>query len=148
MGWFSGEARSQTGRAHPERGDGEAGASNDTVAGFDRLTARQRRDLASLRRRAMRLVSGLDRIARGTAKDADDRLLGKSDGVIDGFNTLAQIIARIVDKERQSFGMADAPAASTRHDEQGLERRIADELDRIASRGGSPGGPGADRPDA
>jgi hypothetical protein len=82
------------------------------------------------------------------AADDGDRLLAKSDGVIDGFNTLAQLVIRIIDKERQSFGLADDSSPPIRHDEQGLERRIADELDRIAARGGAQGDVGADRPES
>jgi len=69
---------------------------------------------------------------------AYERLLGRSDGVIDGFNTLALLVIRLSDKERESRGQAkktdiDLPKI----DEEELDRRIMAELDFIAQQRGS-----------
>ncbi len=139
--WFLGESRS-TGRepAAPP-------PPPPPPTPFDKLAKKQRSDLAKLRLMAMKLVEGLDRIALGKAGEPDGHLLGKSDGVIDGFNTMAQIVSRLIDKERQTFNLADDQSATLTASEPGIDRRIADELDRIASRGGAPRGAGTDRPD-
>ena len=72
------------------------------------------------------------------------RLLGKSDGVIDGFDTLVEAVVRIVDLERQARSGADG-AALNPIDEQALEQRIADELDRVSARDRAAGGDPPDR---
>jgi hypothetical protein len=74
-----------------------------------------------------------------------DRLLGKSDGVIDGFTALAQVVVRIVDQERQGLDFAAAPDLPEQ-DEQALGHRITAELARLAARRRAAGFPGPDDP--
>jgi hypothetical protein len=125
-------------------------AKNGATPGLAGLAASQRRDLAALRRLAMRLAARLDHVGEDGALAPPERLLGKSDGIVDGFDALAQAIGRIVDKERQSFAADLAQSSDPQgvpSDEQAIEHRIADELDRIAARGGAAKGAGTDRAD-
>ena len=105
------------------------------------LAAEQNDDLKSLRRMALKLAK---RLVGGQEVDAVTRLLGKSAGVIDGFDTLVEVIVRIIDRERQGQAASGNPSGDP-IDEHALEQRIADELDRIAARGGTPGGDPPDR---
>jgi hypothetical protein len=150
MGRFSGEKRSvAAGAAAHDKVPAPGAKEISPASALDRLTLVQRRDLATLRRKAMELTAGLGRLAKGKPNQTDDRLLAKSDGVIDGFNILTQIVTRIVDKERQSFGPAEISSHSAAEgvlpDEQSIDHRITDELDRVAARGGTPEGAGPDR---
>jgi hypothetical protein len=64
---------------------------------------------------------------------AYERLLGRSDGVIDGFNTLTLLVIRLSDKERESRGQAKrANIEPPKIDEDELDRRILAELDFLA----------------
>lgn len=84
-----------------------------------------------------------------TGRDTDkklaaayDRLLARSDGVIDGFNTLAQLVIRLIDKERESRDPARTAAAHLpKLDEAELDRRIEEEIDLILIRRRNPEGP-------
>ena len=68
---------------------------------------------------------------------AYERLLGRSDGVIDGFNTLTLLVIRLSDKERESRGQANrANINLPKIDEDELDRRILAELDFIARQRG------------
>jgi hypothetical protein len=67
---------------------------------------------------------------------AYERLLGRSDGVIDGFNTLTLLVIRLSDKERESRGQAKR-IELPKIDEDELDRRILAELDFIARQRGS-----------
>jgi hypothetical protein len=69
---------------------------------------------------------------------AYERLLGRSDGVIDGFNTLALLVIRLSDKERESRGQPQKTSTDLpKIDEDELDRRIVAELDFIARRRGT-----------
>jgi hypothetical protein len=73
-----------------------------------------------------------------TLHPAYERLLGRSDGVIDGFNTLALLVIRLSDKERESRGQAQKTSIDLpKIDEDELDRRIAAELDFIAQQRGT-----------
>ena len=73
-----------------------------------------------------------------TLHPAYERLLGRSDGVIDGFNTLALLVIRLSDKERESRGQAQKTSIDLpKIDEDELDRRIAAELDFIAQQRGA-----------
>jgi hypothetical protein len=61
-----------------------------------------------------------------------DRLLGRSDGIVDSLERLAKIVIRIIDKEREYSESAAAYTNVPRMDEAELDRRIAAELDFIA----------------
>jgi hypothetical protein len=64
-----------------------------------------------------------------------DRLLSHNDGVIDAFNTLAQLIIRLHDKEKEHHDPSDlADPLAEDIDEEELDREIAAELDSIAAR--------------
>jgi hypothetical protein len=64
---------------------------------------------------------------------AYERLLGRGDGVIDGFNTLTLLVIRLSEKERESRGQAKRADIELRKiDEDELDRRILAELDFIA----------------
>ena len=77
-----------------------------------------------------------------------DRLLGGNDGIIDGLAKLTQLVIRLSDKERESLDAVQAAKRSApKIDEQALDRRIADELARIAARRGAAGIYPPDRPD-
>jgi hypothetical protein len=72
---------------------------------------------------------------KGKALDeAYERLLGRSDGIINGFNTLALLVVRLIDKERESRASAKKrpPASHPQIDETELDRQILEELDLIA----------------
>jgi len=63
-----------------------------------------------------------------------DRLLGRTDGIVDSLERLAKIVIRVIDKERE---YCESAAAATfidvpRMAEAELDRRIAAELDFIA----------------
>ena len=62
------------------------------------------------------------------------RLLGRNDGVIDGFAALAQLVIRLFDKEKEAREQAKSALPGDEFDEEELDRRIAEELDRIAER--------------
>jgi hypothetical protein len=89
--------------------------------------------LASLRALAVRLVGRLEGFETGGVP-AEDRLLGRGDGLIDGFNALARTIVRIIDKERRIAATKDANPEAAPLDPEELDRRIAAELARIAAR--------------
>jgi hypothetical protein len=73
------------------------------------------------------------------------RLLGRNDGVIDSFNKLVQLVIRILDKEKETRDPTQTSSlAFDEHDEEELDRRIEDELDRIAARRRAAGGTAAD----
>jgi len=64
-----------------------------------------------------------------------DRLLSHNDGVIDAFNTLALLVIRLHDKEKEHRDSSDlADPILDDSDEEELDREIAAELDRIAAR--------------
>jgi hypothetical protein len=71
-----------------------------------------------------------------TAADYD-RLLGRHGGVVDSFRTLADLILRLTELEQKRFGTSQFSPTFTEDDEEDLDRRIADELDRLAERRGS-----------
>jgi hypothetical protein len=69
---------------------------------------------------------------------AYERLLGRSDGVIDGFNTLTLLVIRLSEKERESRGQANRGNINLpKIDEDELDRRILAELDFIARHRGT-----------
>jgi hypothetical protein len=69
---------------------------------------------------------------------AYERVLGRSDGVIDGFNTLTLLVIRLSDRERKSRGQAKKTGIDLpKIDEDELDRRILAELDFIARQRGS-----------
>jgi len=71
--------------------------------------------------------------ATETLHPAYERLLGRSDGVIDGFNTLTLLVIRLSEKERESRRQAKrANIELPKIDEDELDRRILAELDFIA----------------
>jgi hypothetical protein len=119
-----------------------------------RHTAAYRR----MRNMALRLLDHLEAMLPPLEKNADDppelvealkaeietlhpayeRLLGRSNGVIDGFNTLTLLVIRLSDKERESRGHAKrANIELPKIDEDELDRRILAELDFIARQRGS-----------
>jgi hypothetical protein len=63
-----------------------------------------------------------------------DRLLSRNDGVIDGFATLVQLVIRIRDKEQEARDQTQSALPIDEFDEDELDRRIEEELDRIAER--------------
>jgi len=68
------------------------------------------------------------------------RLLGRGDGVIDGFNTLAQLVIRLIDKERESRDPSQMVIINPPQiDEKEFDRRIEAELDFIAEQRRSAG---------
>jgi len=85
--------------------------------------------------------SAEDRAAEAKTETLDpayERLLGRSDGVIDGFNTLALLVIRLSDKERESRGQAKKTSIDLpKIDEDELDQRIAAELDFIAQQRGA-----------
>lgn len=70
---------------------------------------------------------------------AYERLLGRGDGIINGFNTLALLVMRLIEKERESRASAKAKATAPppQIDETELDRQILEELDLIAQARGS-----------
>lgn len=134
MGWFSSEAKSAASRNRASSLKAVAAKAVAAKAGaakadgdapeLDRLATRQRRDLAAIRRLAMRFVSVMDRCAQGKGEETDKELL-KKNGVIDGFNTLAQVVTRVIDKERQSYGVADASPENFSPNEQSGDKALA-----------------------
>jgi hypothetical protein len=114
-------------------------------------------DLAELRGVAMELLRGLRIMMpskrKKTAKEGAtpgstaeatktieplppefDRLLSRNAGVIDGFATLVQLVIRIRDKEQEVREETQSALPSDEFDEDELDRRIEEELDRIAAR--------------
>jgi orotate phosphoribosyltransferase-like protein len=75
-----------------------------------------------------------------------ERLLGRNDGVVDGINTLGQLVIRLIDKERESCDSPEAaPVSVSKAAYAELDRRLVAELDRIAERRRANGaGPQAD----
>jgi hypothetical protein len=126
---------------------------------------RQVQNLAALRTMAMRLCLMLEALTpelerrkkRGRARLAAldpaeaarpmpveiERLLGKAGGVIDAFATLAQVVVRIVEQERQNVPQ---PARNLKQNEEPLGVRITAELDRLAARRRAAGFPGPNDP--
>jgi len=120
------------------------------------LTPEQRADLERLRAIAMAVAERIlemlpknetaaepDRAKPATAardsKGANllppefDRLLGRTDGIVDSLERPAKIVIRLIDKEREYCESAAAKAIDVpRMGEAELDRRIAAELDFIA----------------
>ena len=103
------------------------------------------KDLGRLRRITMQLAGHLQRMipsAKKTAEEAKEelppeyeRLLGRNDGVVDGINTLGQLVIRLIDKERESCDSPEAASVSvSKATYAELDRRLLAELDRIAER--------------
>jgi len=65
-----------------------------------------------------------------------DRLLGRHGGVVDGFRTLADLILRLTELEQKRRAHPQSSPDFTEDDEEDLDRRIADELDRLAEQRG------------
>jgi hypothetical protein len=107
-------------------------------------------NLRRLRRAAMQLTEVIERMMTppkpGRAADrakprlpnlpADyARVIGPSAGAVDGLNVLTEVVIRIIDKEREIGGPLDADIQRDHRPVAGsLDRRIFDELDRIAAR--------------
>ena len=104
----------------------------DARISADGLTAVHLDDLAGMRATAMQLVGHLGRVIDALDDDNLGQLLG-SGGLIAGFASVSRITCLLMDRERKNFDMTGAMAHSP-SDEQELERRITDELDRIAAR--------------
>ena len=110
------------------------------------LTPEQRADLEQLRGIAMAVaIRILEMLPKNetTAKPDDkganllpaefDRLLGRTDGIVDSLERLAKIVIRVIDKEREYCESAAANFIDVpRMGEAELDRRIAAELDFIA----------------
>ena len=99
-------------------------------------------DLGTLRRITMQLAGHLQKMIPPKKKDPPapqvlppeyDRLLGRNDGVVDGINTLGQLVIRLIDKERESCDSPEAASVSVSKAAYAeLDRRLVAELDRIA----------------
>jgi hypothetical protein len=64
---------------------------------------------------------------------AYELLLGRNDGVVDGINTLGQLVIRLIDKERESCDSPEAASVSVPKAAYAeLDKRLLAELDRIA----------------
>jgi hypothetical protein len=61
-----------------------------------------------------------------------DRLLGRNDGVVDGFKTLAELIVRLFEMEHGRLDAANSDFEFNELDEEELDRRLTAELDRLA----------------
>ena len=75
-----------------------------------------------------------------TAADYN-RLFGRNGGVVDNFKTLADLIVRLYDMERDPVDDSRSQFDFTEFDEEDLDWRITDELDRLAERRGQASGP-------
>jgi len=103
-------------------------------------------DLGALRRITMQLAGHLLKMIPPKKKKKGEelkeelqpeyeRLLGRNDGVVDGINTLGQLVIRLIDKERESCDPPEAAAVSvSKATYADLDRRLLAELDRIAER--------------
>lgn len=103
------------------------------------------KDLGRLRRITMQLAGRLQKMIPSTTKKASqpqqdpppdyERLLGRNDGVVDGINTLGQLVIRLIDKERESCDSAEAaPVSLPKAAYAELDRQLIAELDRVAER--------------
>jgi orotate phosphoribosyltransferase-like protein len=102
------------------------------------------KDLGRLRRITMQLAGRLEKMIPSTKKKDPpapkeelppeyERLLGRNDGVVDGINTLGQLVIRLIDKERESCDSPEAASVSVpKATYAELDRRLVAELDRIA----------------
>jgi hypothetical protein len=108
------------------------------IPSHQQITFEHRVDLAITRNTAMQLIGGLKRLAADKGKPADEKLLGKHGGVIEAFSTVAQLLTKVVDKERQGLVLDQKagarPMITISEWDEGIEKRIADELNRIAAR--------------
>jgi hypothetical protein len=95
----------------------------------DAIAAAHRVALAALREQAMAWVKKLGPDATAFEPGA----IAKNDGVIDAFNIAAQIVLRVIEKEREAHRLAAASERPQHPYEQELDRLIAEELDRIAT---------------
>jgi len=103
-------------------------------------------DLGRLRRITMLLAGRLEKMIPPTKKKDPpppkedlppeyERLLGRNDGVVDGINTLGQLVIRLIDKERESCDPPEAaPVSVSKAAYAELDKRLLAELDRIAER--------------
>jgi hypothetical protein len=110
------------------------------------LTPEQRADLKQLRAIAMAIATRIlemlpqpETAAKPDGKGANllpaefDRLLGRTDGIVDSLERLAKVVIRVIDKEREySESVATNCIDVPRMAEAELDRRIAAELDFIA----------------
>ena len=94
---------------------------------------KQRNALAEIRETAMTHISRLGKLSATDSDEEKRHLLGRTAGVIDGLNKIGQLVARVVDKERQLMASVDFDEAEL-EDEAELDRRIADEIALIAAR--------------
>ncbi len=115
----------------------------------DGLAAVHLDDLSGMRATAMCLVGHLGHMIDALDDGSLGRLLGGG-GLIAGFASVCRVACLLMDRERKNFDMtvpsAHKAIAHSPTDEAELERRITDELDRIAARKrtaalGAPDGP-------
>jgi hypothetical protein len=136
--------RGTTDRTHAVLPQADASSRQHGWIGADGLAAVHLEDLAGMRATAMRLIGHLGDMIDALDDDSLDRLLGAG-GLIAGFASVCRVVCLLMDRERKNFDMTGAMAHSPT-DETELERRITDELDRIAARKrapalGAPNGP-------
>ncbi len=113
-----------------QSGAGQPRAGRDPALAA--LAGQQRAELATLRAQAMQMVPSLHLLANGGTPDpADDKLLGRIRGVIDGLNTLSLIVTRVIDRERKPFGDAQPDDTEPTMNGREIERCIIDQLDRL-----------------
>jgi len=146
------------GRARKTAGARSTGSRTITCpTTIQRLLVAQRTNLAVMRDCGMTLLKQLESRANPPCEPGQDTASpapGASE-IIESFGTLVLGITRIIDKERQSFAPIQRPASGSRTgpgnadkrdadqraaDQADIERRIADELDRIAARVGQDAG--------
>jgi hypothetical protein len=71
------------------------------------------------------------------------RVIRPNDGVVDGLDTLVQLVIRLHDKEREIGVLSETDdERDSQALEDDLDQRIAEELDRIAARSRAAGGAG------
>ncbi len=79
---------------------------------------------------AGQLLKQLTEMAKNPSEEEANRLLGKNDGLIDGFNSLSAALARVLDRAPDP----NSNMGGAIPDDQEIHQRIAAELDRIAAR--------------
>ena len=92
----------------PDAGAPAAAATKPRAkGGFNAVAAikRHRADLAASLCLLRKLLKQLNLIVEGKAEEVDFRLLGKTDSIIDAFNTLAGAQVRLMQLQRQGLDL-------------------------------------------
>jgi hypothetical protein len=96
---------------------------------------------------ATKLLEQLHRFADDSSLGDTSMLLGKNDGLIDGFNSLSAALARVLDRDPKRADDTKPQTGGAVPDDQEIRQRITAELDRLAARGRARGDGSDDRAD-